>query len=47
MQHDRTFRILIIEDDENFRFLLRMHLLQAGYEVRVAENRAGAVSTRC
>jgi len=38
MQHARTFRILIIEDDENFRYLLRMHLLQAGYEVRVAED---------
>jgi len=31
-------RILVIEDDEYFRFLLRMHLTQAGYEVRVAED---------
>ena len=31
-------RVLIIEDDENFRYLLRMHLVQAGYEVLVAED---------
>lgn len=41
MQHDKTFRILIIEDDESFRYLLRMHLLQAGYEVRVAVDGVG------
>jgi DNA-binding response OmpR family regulator len=29
-------RILIIDDDEGFRFLLRMHLTHAGYEVQVA-----------
>lgn len=29
-------RILIIDDDEGFRFLLRLHLVHAGYEVQVA-----------
>jgi CheY-like chemotaxis protein len=29
-------RILIIDDDEGFRTLLRMHLSHAGYEVQVA-----------
>ena len=38
MQQERKIRILIIEDDENFRFLLRIHLSQAGYEVGVAED---------
>jgi len=38
MQRDRKIRILIIEDDENFRYLLRLHLMQAGYEVQVAED---------
>ena len=38
MQRDNKPSILIIEDDENFRYLLRMHLQQAGYEVRVAED---------
>lgn len=28
--------ILIIDDDESFRFLLRMHLTQEGYQVQVA-----------
>lgn len=36
MQRDDKIRILIIEDDENFRYLLRMHLSHAGYEVQVA-----------
>jgi len=31
-------RILIIEDDADFRFILRMHLSAAGYEVQVAED---------
>ena len=36
MQNDKKIRILIIEDDQNFRYLLRIHLQQAGYEVQVA-----------
>ena len=31
-------RILIIEDDADFRFILRMHLSAAGYQVQVAED---------
>ena len=38
MQQDSKIRILIIDDDANFRYMLRMHLTQAGYEVRVAED---------
>ena len=38
MVQQKKNRILIIEDDANFRYLLRMHLTQAGYEVRVAED---------
>ena len=30
--------ILIVDDDESIRELLRMHLSSAGYEVRVAED---------
>lgn len=37
MAEKKKNRILVIEDDGNFRYLLRMHLSQAGYEVRVAE----------
>jgi len=36
MQGEDKIRILIIEDDENFLYLLRMHLTGAGYEVQVA-----------
>lgn len=36
MQREEKIRILIIEDDENFRYLLRMHLSSAGYEVQAA-----------
>jgi len=36
MQSEDKIRILIIEDDENFLYLLRMHLTGAGYEVQVA-----------
>ncbi len=31
-------KILVVEDDESMRELLRMHLSAAGYEVRVAED---------
>ena len=31
-------RILVIDDDRFFRELLRVHLIHAGYEVRVAED---------
>ena len=31
-------RILIIEDDADFRFILSMHLSAAGYQVQVAED---------
>jgi CheY-like chemotaxis protein len=31
-------KILVIDDDENIRDLLRMHLSAAGYEVQVAED---------
>ena len=31
-----TARILVVDDDENMRDLLRMHLGNAGYEVRTA-----------
>ena len=34
----RRANILIIEDDEAFRFLLRIHLSSEGYRVRVAED---------
>ena len=34
----RKVQVLIIEDDEAFRFLLRMHLSAQGYEVQVAED---------
>ena len=38
MQQDSKIRILIIDDDVSFRYMLRMHLTQAGYDVRVAED---------
>jgi CheY-like chemotaxis protein len=31
-------KILVIDDDENIRDLMRMHLSAAGYEVQVAED---------
>ncbi len=31
-------RILVVDDDESLRELLRLHLRTAGYEVRVAED---------
>ena len=31
-------RILVVDDDESLRELLRMHLSSAGYEVQVAED---------
>jgi CheY-like chemotaxis protein len=35
-------KILVIDDDENIRELLRMHLSAAGYEVQVAEDAIAA-----
>jgi DNA-binding response OmpR family regulator len=37
-KNEQKVRILIIEDDADFLFMLRMHLSAAGYEVRVAED---------
>jgi DNA-binding response OmpR family regulator len=37
-----TARILIVDDDDSIRELLRMHLSNAGYEVRVAEDAIAA-----
>lgn len=36
MQRDAKIRILIIDDDEGFRYLLHMHLSLAGYAVQAA-----------
>lgn len=38
MQQAGKIQILIIEDDATFRYLLRMQLSQAGYNVQVAED---------
>jgi len=38
MENDQKIRILIIEDDVDFRFLLRIHLSMAGYELELAED---------
>jgi DNA-binding response OmpR family regulator len=38
MENDRKIRILIIEDDVDFRNLLRIHLSLAGYVLEVAED---------
>jgi CheY-like chemotaxis protein len=35
-------RILVVDDDESLRELLRLHLSSAGYEVEVAEDAIGA-----
>jgi len=35
-------RILVVDDDESIRELLRMHLLSAGYEVQVAPDAIAA-----
>jgi len=35
-------RILIVDDDDSLRDLLRLHLSNAGYEVRVAEDAIAA-----
>ncbi|MGD9951818.1 MAG: response regulator [Burkholderiales bacterium] len=35
-------RILVVDDDENIRDLLRMHLRSAGYEVQVAPDAIAA-----
>lgn len=35
-------RILVVDDDESIRELLRMHLSSAGYEVQVAEDAIAA-----
>jgi two-component system, chemotaxis family, chemotaxis protein CheY len=35
-------RILVVDDDENIRDLLRMHLTSAGYEVQVAPDAIAA-----
>ena len=40
MEDDRKTRILVIEDDVDFRYLLRIHLSLAGYELDVAEDGA-------
>lgn len=37
-RNEQKIRILIIEDDEDFRFLLRIHLSAEGYEVQVSED---------
>jgi len=39
---DMTNRILIVEDDEAMRELLRLHLSSAGYAVEVAEDAIAA-----
>jgi len=38
MQNGQKIRILVIDDDINFRDMLRIHLSQAGYAVQVAED---------
>jgi DNA-binding response OmpR family regulator len=38
MQNGQKKRILVIDDDINFRDMLRIHLSQAGYAVQVAED---------
>lgn len=38
MQDHKKTRILVIDDDANFRDLLRIHLSAAGYQVRIAED---------
>lgn len=38
METDRKIRILVIEDDVEFRNLLRIHLSMAGYELELAED---------
>jgi len=38
MQDAKKFRILIIEDDVDFRYLLRIQLSMAGYEPELAED---------
>jgi len=38
MQNDTKNRILIIDDDDGFRDLLRLHLAAKGYKVQVAED---------
>ena len=38
MAGDNKIRILIIDDDQGFRSLLRLHLSLAGYDVQVAED---------
>jgi DNA-binding response OmpR family regulator len=35
-------RILVVDDDESIRELLRLHLSSAGYEVQVAEDAIAA-----
>jgi DNA-binding response OmpR family regulator len=39
-KNEQKVRILIIEDDEAFRLLLRIHLSAESYEVQVAEDGA-------
>jgi len=36
--HPVGSKILVVEDDESMRELLRMHLSAAGYDVRIAED---------
>jgi two-component system response regulator RpaA len=38
MQNTKKKRILIIEDDVDFRYLLHIHLSIAGYELELAED---------
>jgi DNA-binding response OmpR family regulator len=38
MQDKKKIRILVIDDDSNFRDMLRIHLSSAGYEVQVTED---------
>src|SRR5437763_15630442 len=40
--HSMAAKILVIDDDESIRDLLRMHLSAAGYEVQVAEDAIAA-----